>query len=176
MIHCPGDFLQLIDMLTVAGVQFFLELADLLLHGGTELLLERRLCIRLPKNFIGLCMSVCQNVVPLIFRLAKQPCRGTAHFRIQAGNAGLSLLQFFQFAHGDGQFSFQFIIFSLEKSHGVGEKIYVLIHLDGVVSADGAGEFAIAYFLRQHSVPPIICISAPPGDFCPGASPYWRNQ
>ena len=136
-------------MPAVAGIQLFLEAQDFRLQGGAEILLLCCLGIRLggDPGSLGLCIP--NDFRLLNFRLMEQFGRRAAHFRVQTGNADLSCLQFLQLLHRDGQLALQLIVFPVQRVEFFGQKIYVLIHLGGGVSADGAGEFVISYFLRQ---------------------------
>ena len=136
-------------MPAVAGVQIFLESQDFLLHHSAEILLPCSFRVGFRRDLRGLGLGIPNDFRLLNFRLMEQFGRRAAHFRVQTGNADLSCLQFLQFLHGNGQLTLQLIVFPVQRIEFFGQKIYVLIHLGGGVSADGAGEFVISYFLRQ---------------------------
>ena len=136
-------------MLAVACVQIVFEAKDLLPDFLPDLYLGGRVGVCFCPRPTRIGVSLLQNLFLLLFRFVKQGGSGTAHFRIQTGNASLSGLQFRQFFHSGSQFSVQLVVFPIERIDILRKEEYVLIYFGGVVPADRAGKFMIADFLRQ---------------------------
>ena len=105
--------------------------------------------IRLRDHPIGIGVCLLQDLFLLLLRLMEKVGGGTAHLRIQTGDASLSGLQFRQLFQADGQFLIQLGVFPMEGIYRIGQKVYVLIHLSGGVAANGTAELAVSDFLRQ---------------------------
>ena len=145
----PGDCLQLIDVLAVAGVQIVLKAEDLLTDLLTNLFLDGSVGVCIRNDPFRIRVGFLQNLFLLLFRLVEKGGGGTAHFRVQTGNACLSGLQFRQLFQSNIQFLRQLDVFPVKGIHVVGQEVYVLIHLGGGVAAHSATKGMIADFLRQ---------------------------